>query len=103
MNLILILAVLWLLGFIQIPGLILRNAVLFRINGHTITLWEILILVFLLWIVETLPTPVRQIIVVFVLLWVLSVIGFITVSGLSNLIIAGIIIGVLLSRGHNKS
>lgn len=92
-----ILLVLWLFGFVQIPGIVFHNAVLFRILGHSVTLWELLMFVVIAWAMESLPSPLRQIAFVLVILWLLSVFGIIGIAGLSNLLVIAIIIGLVLA------
>ena len=42
---VIILAILWFIGYIPISGISIPNLVLFTINNHPITLWNILILI----------------------------------------------------------
>jgi hypothetical protein len=77
--------------------------VLFRLFGHAITLWELLMFVVILWAMESLPSPLRQIAFVLVLLWALSILGIVAISGLSNLIIGAIIIGIILALFQGRS
>ncbi len=94
---ILILTVLWFFGYFQFPGIVLPNFVLFVINNHPVTLWEILILAVISWAIGILPSPFQTIAGVLLVLWVLSVLGFLAFAGLSNLIILVIIIGLIVS------
>lgn len=96
-TIIVILALLWGLGFLNLPALPFQNMVLFRLFGHSITLWELLMFVVILWAMESLPSPLRQIAFVLILLWVLSILGIIAITGLSNLIIGALIIGIVLA------
>lgn len=95
--LLVVLLILWFLGIIRIPGLVIPNISLFNFNGKPVTLWEILILIMIIWAIEALPSPLRQIAVVLILLWVLNILGFIVISGLSNLITIALVIGVVLA------
>jgi hypothetical protein len=101
-TIIVILALLWGLGFLNIPSLPFQNMVLFRLFGHSITLWELLMFVVILWAMESLPSPLRQIAFVLILLWVLSILGIIAITGLSNLIIGALIIGIVLAIFQNR-
>jgi len=89
-----IIVILWILGFINIPFI---NTVLFSLFGRPITLYNILVLLIVLWIIEILPSPIRQIIMILLLLWLLSVLGIITIGGFSQLVVVAIIIGVIVS------
>lgn len=93
--LLIILIILWFLGYVSIPGIIIPDMVLFSINNHPITLWSILILVILSWIVGMLPSPFREIATVLGVLWILSVIGILAIGGLSQLFVIAIIFGLI--------
>jgi hypothetical protein len=89
----LFLVVFWLLGYGPFQVL---HVILFKFNGLAINLWDILIFLVFIWLVGTLPSPFRQIAVVFVLIWVLSLLGVVAVAGLSSILVIAIIVGVLL-------
>jgi hypothetical protein len=72
------------------------HLVLLHFNGLAITLWDVLIFLVFIWLVGILPSPFRQIAVVFILIWVLSLLGIIAIAGLSNILVIAIIVGVLL-------
>lgn len=94
--LVVILIILWFLGYVSIPGfLIIPDIVLFSINGHPVTLWSILILIILSWIVGILPSPFREIATILGILWILSVIGILAIGGFSQLFVIAIIIGLV--------
>ncbi len=88
---VLILLVLWFLG-ISIP-----DVILFSINNHPITLWNILILGVICWAIGILPRPFQIIASILLVLWVLSVLGILAISGLSNIIVLAIIIGIIVA------
>jgi hypothetical protein len=67
---------------------------LINFNGHIITLWDILILIAIVWIVTALPRIFRVIVAAFLVVWLLSLLGVITVSGLSNIVVVSLIIGL---------
>jgi uncharacterized membrane protein YqjE len=46
--------------------------------------------------VGSLPSPLRQIAVVFILVWILSLLVIIAVAGFSSILVIAIIVGVLL-------
>lgn len=97
------LILLWVLGVVQVPGIAIRNFTLFRLGGHTVTLLEVLILLVLLWAVETLPSPLRELTVLAVILWLLSTLGIIVVSGLPNIIVLAVILGLALTYLRKKN
>lgn len=92
-----LLIALWLLGIIHIPSLTIPDTSLFSFNGHTITLLNVLTFLVIAWAIEMLPSPLRQIAMILILLWVLSVLGFIAIAGLSHLLVLAIIIGLILA------
>lgn len=96
-ELIAILVVLWLLGIIKIPWLMMPNFPSFNILGFNLTIEKLLIIGILIWIASSLGGPLRQIVWVLVILWVLSAIGIIAVGGLGNILVIGIVVGLVLS------
>jgi hypothetical protein len=88
-----ILIILWFLGYTPIGGINIPNVTLISINNHAITLWNVLILLAILWGISILPRPFREIASVLLLLWVLSVIGILAIAGLSNILVIAIIVG----------
>jgi hypothetical protein len=89
----LILFIFWLMGY---GPFVVLHFILFRFNGFAVTFWDILIFLVLIWLVGALPSPFRQIAVVFVLIWILSLLGVIVVAGLSSILVIAIIVGILL-------
>ncbi len=96
---IIILIILWIFGYVNIIGFI-PDLVLFNINGQPITLWSILILAVVSWAISILPSPIREIAAVLLLLWVLSILGILAFGGLSSLLVVAIIVGLILSFLH---
>lgn len=88
-----ILFLLWLMGYGPFTVL---HIILFRFNNFAVTIWDVLIFMVLIWLVGSLPSPFRQIAVVFILIWILSILGIIAVAGLSSILVIAIIVGVLL-------
>lgn len=89
----LILFILWLLGYGPFQVLHLD---LFTLNGHVITIWNVLIFLVLIWLIDLLPSPFRQIAVVLFIIWIIASLGFIAIPALSSLLIVSILIGLLL-------
>lgn len=94
---IIILAILWLLGYAPLAGISIPNIALFTINNHAVTLWEVLILAVVAWAIGILPRPLQAIASLLLLLWVLSVLGILAITGLSNIIVLVIIVGLIIS------
>lgn len=94
---VIILIILWLLGFVTIPGVVIPNITLFTIFNHTVTLFEALIFILILLALGLLPQILRVFVVVLVVLWVLSIFGILAVAGLSNIIFLAIVVSLIIS------
>lgn len=92
-----ILIILWLLGYAPLSGLNLPSVILFTINGRTITLWDLLILLVVIWAIGILPYPLQTIAVLLLLVWILSTLGILAITGLSSIIVIVIILGLILA------
>ena len=92
-SVLLILILLWMLGFLTIP---LTGIVLFRVLGRSITLNDLLIFLVLVWLLDLLPSPFREIASVLFLLWILGSLGIIAIPGFSNLVVFGLIVGLFV-------
>lgn len=97
-TIIVILSVLWILGYAPLSGLSIPNITLFPINNHMVTLWEVLILLVISWAIGILPHPFQTIASVLLFLWVLSVLGIFAISGLPNIIVVVIILALIFSN-----
>jgi hypothetical protein len=98
--LLVVLILLWTLGFLPV-GANIPNITLFAINGHEITLLNIIVFAVIAWIVGLLPSPFRLIATILLVLWVLSVLGIFAIGGLSQWLVLTIIVGLVfyLIRG----
>jgi len=94
---VIILVILWFLGYTPISGISIPNIVLFTINNHPVSLWEILILMVIGWAIGILPRPLQAVASVLLVLWVLSVLGILAIAGLSNIIVIVIIGAIIIS------
>ncbi len=94
---VIILIILWILGYAPVSGISIPNFVLVTINNHPVTLWEILILAVIVWTIGILPRPFQAVASVLLLLWVLSLLGILAIAGLSNIIVLVIIVGLIVS------
>lgn len=95
--LVVVLIVLWLTGNLAIPGLAIPRVTLFSLNGHPITLWNILIFIVTVWAASLLPSPFKEIAGVLLVLWVLSLLGIIAFAGLTNLLVIVMIVWLVAS------
>lgn len=89
------LILLFILGYIDIPNLPLRDTVLFNLFGRSITLYDLILFLIILWVIELLPWPFRGIAMVLLLLWILSFFGIIMIAGFSNIVVLAIIVGIV--------
>ena len=96
-TIIIILSILWILGYAPLSGISIPNITLFTIHNHPVTLWEILIMAVIVWAISILPSPFQAVAGILLLLWVLSVLGILAIAGLSNIIILVIIVGLVIS------
>ncbi len=92
-----ILLILYFLGYIRIPGIIIPNLSLFNFNGHPVTLINLLVFLVIIWAIGVLPSPLRQIAMLLILFWVLSELGILAITGLSNIIVILVIVGLIIS------
>jgi hypothetical protein len=95
LTVLILLLVLWFLGYLRIPNFVVPDIPLFVVNNHTVTLLEVIIFVVIVWAVGILPTPLRQIGIALVVLWVLATLAIIPMAGLSSLLVIAIIVGLI--------
>jgi hypothetical protein len=96
-TLVIILIILWFLGYTPISTISIPDPVLFSINNHPITLWNILILAVISWAIGILPRPLQAVASVLLVLWILSVLGILAIAGLSNILVLVIIVSLIIS------
>lgn len=94
--LVIALILLWLFGYIALPGIVIPSVILFYIHGFPVTLWNLLIFLVILVIIGSLQSPFREILAVIFLIWVLSILGFIAAVGLPNLLLVAVIAGLVV-------
>ncbi len=93
-GLLVVLIILWALGYLPLGGISIPDTTFFVINGHSITLLNIIVLVVVAWIVELLPSPFRLIASILLLLWALSVVGILGFTNAAQWLELTIIIGL---------
>src|SRR3989338_5632419 len=86
------LIILWLTGFLEVQ---LFTISLFTLGSKIITLNDILVFMVIIWLIDLLPNPFRQIAVVLFLLWILATVGIIALVGFSNIVLIAIIFGII--------
>ena len=93
---IVILVLLWVLGIVRIPGVVLPNLNLFVFFGRTITLVDLFLLAVALWLISHLPSPLREIVGIILLLHILTILGIVTIAGMPNIFGIAIVAGTFL-------
>ena len=93
---VILLVVFWLAGIISIPSFSVLHRALFFINRNPVSFLDLLLLSVFIWVIGVLPSPLRGIGMVLLVLWLLAILGVIAITGLSNLIIILLIIGLIL-------
>lgn len=88
----LLLILLWLLGYLQVP---LFASTLFNSVGRVVTLNDLLVFLIIIWLIGILPYPFREIAGVLFLLWILGALGIIAIPGFSTIVLIAIIFGVI--------
>jgi len=96
-EIIAILVALWLLGIISIPWFSLPTFPVLQILGYSITIQRLLLILLFTYLALNLGSPFRQIIWVFFVLWLLSILGLIAVGGMAKLLIISLVVGLILS------
>ena len=91
----LILILLWLFGYSPFQLFPLPNLVLFH-GARDITLWDLLVFGVILWLIGLLPRPFREVAIVALILWVVSSLGLIAISGFSNILILVLIVALIV-------
>lgn len=91
-----ILIAFWLLGYITIPWLPVKDIQLFVVNSRSVTLWDVLIFFAAVWLIGLLPSPFRQIVSVILVLYLLSILGVVAITGLSNILVISLIVGTVI-------
>ena len=95
-TIVIILIILWFLGYTPISSISIPDPVLLSINNHPITLWNILILAVISWAIGILPRPFQAVASILLLLWILSLLGIFAFIG-PNVLVMVIIIALIIS------
>lgn len=98
---IIILIILFVLGYVSIPGVTIPNYQVYTLNHHVITLYEILILIVIFWMLKVLPYYLRVVAGALLLIWIASTLGFIMVKGLPMVIIIALILVTVSHRSFH--
>lgn len=97
--LILLLLLLWLLGYIHVP---LTHTTLFTVGKSLFTLNDLLLTLVIFWLVSLLPRPFQDLALVLFLLWLLSGLGLIEIAGFGNLVVLAFIVGLIVYLFQNR-
>jgi|SRR3989339_710478 len=96
-EIIAIVVVLWLLGVINIPWMVMPHFPVFSILGYSMTIQRLLIIGILIWLGMSIGSPFRQMLWVFFILWLLSTLGLIGSMAMATLIVVSVVVGLVLS------
>lgn len=96
-EIIAIVVALWLLGIINIPSLVMPSFPVLNLLGYSLTLPKLLLFILFSYLALHLGSPFRQIVWVFFVLWLLSILGLITVGGMVKLLIISLVVGLILA------
>jgi hypothetical protein len=91
---IVVLIILWLAGFIQIP---IFNTAIFSVFGRPFTIHHLLILLIVGYIIRFLPGILQTAVAILLILWLVSTFLIVSLGGLANLFFLIIIIAILFS------
>jgi hypothetical protein len=91
--LLLFLVIFWFLGYGPIEAL---KVPLFSLGSIRVDLWNILIFLLIIWLIDLLPGPIRSIVVIALVIWLLAFFGLIALPGLNNFIILAVVVGLAL-------
>lgn len=86
----------WLLGIVKFPVLSVVNSPIIYLGYKAIGVYDILVFILIVWLIRVLPSPLREIVSLFLVIWVLSFFGLFFFGGLANLLILLLIIGLIL-------
>jgi len=96
-EIIAIVVVLWLLGIINIPWMMMPIFPVFSILGYSVTIQRLLIFGIVIWLASSLGSPFRQMLWVFFILWLLSTLGIVGSMAMETLIVVSVVVGLILS------
>ncbi|MFA9288988.1 MAG: hypothetical protein ACEQSA_03860 [Weeksellaceae bacterium] len=82
------------LGYIQLPFFAIHDIVLFNLLGRSISLYDLLVFLIIVWVIELLPGALRVMAGVVLLLWLLAFFGIIAITGLPNILLIALVIGL---------
>ncbi|OGK09925.1 hypothetical protein A2767_07070 [Candidatus Roizmanbacteria bacterium RIFCSPHIGHO2_01_FULL_35_10] len=94
--LLVILVILWLLGVVRIPVLSVVNSPIIYLGNKAVGLYDILVFALIIWLIRILPSPLKEIVTVFLILWLLSFFGIFFLGGLGNILVLILIIGLIM-------
>ena len=86
-----LLIIFWFMGYGPLEALRVH---LFSVGRLSVNLWDILIFLLIIWLIDALPGPLRSIVVITLIIWLLGVLGIIAIPALSNLVIIAVIVGL---------
>lgn len=98
-----VLVLLFLTGNLQLVGVHIPHITIAHLNGHPITFVEVLLFFTLIWAIGMLHSPFREIAGVAFILWLLALAGIVAISGLANILVLAVIVGIVVSLVRDHS
>lgn len=95
----LLLTLFWFMGYGPVAAL---HIPLFSIGKFVVNLWDVLIFLLIIWLIDTLPGPIRAVVIIMLVIWLLGVLGLIVIPMFSNIVIIAIIVGLGIYLLTNK-
>ncbi len=96
-----ILIVLFVTGYVTIPGVHIPNYQLYTYNHHIFTLNELLIFLVLFWIIGFVPRYLRIFVGALLIIWIVATLGIIAVTNLPAIVIGVLIFALLIHRSFH--
>ncbi len=69
---------------------------LFSLSRFHVNLWDILIFLLIMWLIDALPGPIRSIAAIGLLIWLLTFFGILAIPITSNIVVIAIIVGLAI-------
>ena len=67
---------------------------LFTFSRFSVNLWDVLIFLLIIWLIDALPGALRSVVVIALLIWLLGFFGIIAIPMFNNLVIIAVIVGL---------
>lgn len=86
-----LLVIFWFMGYGPLEAL---RIPLFHFGRLTVNLWDVLIFLLIVYLIDALPGPIRSVVVIALIIWLLGFFGIIAIPALSNIVVIAVILGL---------